>query len=352
MTFFYDLNKRMADLAKRQDLTESAEAVAERADYSAKKAAAGKDIGRPGKMFSKIAKSAGKEYGSKAAGERVAGAVLNKLRTKESVDEATLGGVGAYAALQHAKNLANNRTANNDTEEKKPDWRPTSSGPDHDEESMDEADMNEGIIDNIKLAWYKILFKLGDKAMAISKDPNNATKMKQAKAQVISDAERLLSSKIAGHPREEVLRKQVHYIITQLQQQNTMSDFNNTLIKLAKQLKPEIDKMDEGDMEEGNAFAKAVVDAKRDGVQPGEKIRVSGKEYPVKETEMTPKQKSFAKLAPPADKITFADKIAGAKKEVDEMLGDVAAEAIKSAIGKTKEPRSKGTAFDPEVLRP
>jgi hypothetical protein len=47
---------------------------------------------------------------------------------------------------------------------------------------------------------------------------------------------------------------------------------------------------------------------------------------------MTPKQKSFAKLAPPANKITFADKIAGAKKEVDEMLGDVAAEAMKGAL--------------------
>ena len=51
---------------------------------------------------------------------------------------------------------------------------------------------------------------------------------------------------------------------------------------------------------------------------------------------MTPKQKKFAKLAPPADKITFADKIAGAKKEVDEMLGDVAAEAMKSAVGATR----------------
>jgi hypothetical protein len=83
MTFFYDLNKRLAALASKQALTESAQpAVAEGStgDYSAKKAAAGKDIGKPGKMFSKIAKSAGKEYGSKAAGERVAGAVLNKLR--------------------------------------------------------------------------------------------------------------------------------------------------------------------------------------------------------------------------------------------------------------------------------
>ena len=53
-------------------------------------------------------------------------------------------------------------------------------------------------------------------------------------------------------------------------------------------------------------------------------------------TPMTPKQKSFAKLAAPADKITFADKIAGAKQEVDEMLGDVAADAIKKAISTHK----------------
>jgi hypothetical protein len=90
MTFFYDLNKKLADLAKKQDLNESAQsAIAERStgDYSAKKAAAGKDIGKPGKMFSKIAKSAGKEYGSKERGEKVAGAVLAKLRAKESVEE-------------------------------------------------------------------------------------------------------------------------------------------------------------------------------------------------------------------------------------------------------------------------
>ena len=90
MTFFYDLNKKLAALAAKQQLAESAEPVAERAtgDYSAKKAAAGKDIGKPGKMFSKIAKSAGERYGSKERGEKVAGAVLAKLRAKESVEEA------------------------------------------------------------------------------------------------------------------------------------------------------------------------------------------------------------------------------------------------------------------------
>jgi hypothetical protein len=61
-----------------------------------------------------------------------------------------------------------------------------------------------------------------------------------------------------------------------------------------------------------------------------------GEEYGPMESEggvpMTPKQKKFAKLAPPADKITFADKIAGAKKEVDEVLGDVAANAMRKAV--------------------
>jgi hypothetical protein len=39
----------------------------------------------------------------------------------------------------------------------------------------------------------------------------------------------------------------------------------------------------EGDMEEGNAFSGAVAKAKADGIQPGEKVSVGGKEYPVKE---------------------------------------------------------------------
>jgi len=105
MTFFYDLNKKLADLAKKQDLAESAQPVAERStgDYSAKKAAAGKDIGKPGKMFSKIAKSAGKRYGSKESGEKVAGAVLAKLRAKESVEEADMDESALQAYLGKKK---------------------------------------------------------------------------------------------------------------------------------------------------------------------------------------------------------------------------------------------------------
>jgi hypothetical protein len=92
--FFYDLNKRLSQLAAKQDakqITEDAKASAPKsklvesmevaeAGYSAKAGRAGKDLGKPGKNFSKIAKGAAERYGSKAAGERVAGAVLNKLR--------------------------------------------------------------------------------------------------------------------------------------------------------------------------------------------------------------------------------------------------------------------------------
>ena len=124
MSFFYDLNKKLNGLrADDKQITESvARAQAEvksparitleeslkqdmkalmedasggmaqsntleTKSYSAKKAAAGKDIGKPGKNFAKIEKSAAKKYGSKEAGERVAGAVLNKLRAKESAGE-------------------------------------------------------------------------------------------------------------------------------------------------------------------------------------------------------------------------------------------------------------------------
>jgi len=178
MSFFYNLNKTLASIAGKDSeaKTQATESVQQselktilESSYSAKAAAAGKDIGKPGKQFSKIAKSAGERYGSKAAGERVAGAVLNKLRNKT---------------------------------------------------------------------------------------------------------------------------------------------------------------------EEGNEFSGKLAQAK---AQHKDSFDVDGKTYPVKEEGMSAKEKSFAALADPKDKITFADKIAGAKKEVDEMLGDVAADAMKNAIGKIRE---------------
>jgi hypothetical protein len=44
----------------------------------------GTDLGKPGKGFEKVAKAAEKEYGSKEAGQKVAGAMLKKVLNKES----------------------------------------------------------------------------------------------------------------------------------------------------------------------------------------------------------------------------------------------------------------------------
>ena len=235
------LAKEAKATAPKSRLAESMD-VAE-AGYSAKAGRAGKDIGKPGKNFSKIAKGAAERYGSKAAGERVAGAVLNKLR--HPTNEGTCPSC---------------------------DCSPCKCN-----ESMEESG----------LQAYLGNKKYGKQGM---------------------DALRKAGREHAGKDKMDQIRNRY-------------------------------DKMDEADMEEGNAFSGAVAKAKANGIQKGEKINVGGKTYPVKEAgkPMTPKQKSFAKLAPPADKITFADKIAGAKKEVDEMLGDVAAKAMKSAVKITDE---------------
>lgn len=80
-----DLNILQAEShmhSKKKKMKEEVEDLAE-VSYSAKAARAGKDIGKPGKQFAKIAKSAAERYGSKERGEKVAGAVLAKLRKEE-----------------------------------------------------------------------------------------------------------------------------------------------------------------------------------------------------------------------------------------------------------------------------
>ena len=64
----------------KKDVDDGKIKLGEKEDYSAKKARAGKDIGKPGKNFKKISKDAAKRYGSKEAGDRVAGAILKKMR--------------------------------------------------------------------------------------------------------------------------------------------------------------------------------------------------------------------------------------------------------------------------------
>jgi hypothetical protein len=92
--------------AKGEQYTARGEEPMAEASYSAKAARAGKDIGKPGKNFEKIAKDAAERYGSKERGEKVAGAVLAKLRAKEdveSVEEKAPPGAKAERMVKHIK---------------------------------------------------------------------------------------------------------------------------------------------------------------------------------------------------------------------------------------------------------
>lgn len=65
----------------------------------------GEDIGEPGPGFKKIAKSAAERYGSKEAGQKVAGAILKKVLKKESHD----GGPEDLAAMAKSSNALRNK---------------------------------------------------------------------------------------------------------------------------------------------------------------------------------------------------------------------------------------------------
>lgn len=80
------------------------------AAYSAKAARAGKDIGKPGKMFAKIAAKAGERYGSEERGKKVAGAILKRIRAKHLEEVTYTPGTqgvatgSSFAAIDRARN--------------------------------------------------------------------------------------------------------------------------------------------------------------------------------------------------------------------------------------------------------
>ena len=332
--FFYNLNKKMSDLAQRQDLAESA--VTER------------DMGKHNNATTGF-KALAKKVGGGEKGNRIAGAQFQKMKKagqleETEVDEGIVGNL-----VNRGKEAYNTYQSNKELSKASGIQKKMQSG-------KLPADAEQKVLAHTANAG-----SYADKASAnrynrtgslLPKDSNSG-KGAEATAQARFRQQGLI--KEGSCPKCDCAPCQCN---------------------------------------EGNAFSGAVAKAKADGVQPGEKINVGGKQYPVREAgkPMSPKQKSFAKLAPPADKITFADKIAGAKKEVDEMLGDVAATAMKNAVAprrnqdamagkqelkrpgkehplknvakglkafvqgkeepmdeeKTKEPRSKGTAFDPD----
>lgn len=78
------------------------EEAVDEATLSAKAARAGKDIGKPGKMFAKIAAKSGERYGSTERGKKVAGAILAKMRKKADMEESA-GAPGGFVSYMQAK---------------------------------------------------------------------------------------------------------------------------------------------------------------------------------------------------------------------------------------------------------
>ena len=241
--FFYNLNDKLNAIRATPETTH--------------KQLNERDEGKPGKNFAKIAKDAGERYGSKAAGERVAGAVRNKLKAQGKLEEEGM----SRAAKGYEK---------------------------YGKEGM------------------QALAKAGREGKTLDPVRNKYDKYDEGMGDV--------AKKVGG------MAKKVGGAVL-----NKLGHGDDTAMRKDLQRK---------------------MGVPQTGTKPMQ----------VKEKMSPAKAKSFAALAAPKDKITFADKIAGAKKEVDEMLGDVAAEAIKGALsgGQKKLDRNQNGKLDAndfEMLR-
>lgn len=413
--FFYDLNKKMADLANKQQLAETAQATPVKPAPSALRTQLNeRDMGKHNNATTGFAALA-KKTGGGEKGAKIAGAQLAKMRAKGQVEEGS-----------------------------KPDFL------DLDKDGNRKEPMKSAARGAKKVVDEGVCSSCGCKSCKCNSMDESALQAAFGKKKYGDQGMKALQKAGRDHASDSTMKK----------------------------IRNQYDKYDEsmGATDEGNAFSGAVTKAKRDGIQPGEKITVGGKQYELKEVDatpqhvdepvakpapkasapkppvapkpapkkpamyppqaiddpvreaddsqdpagpaqraayelsyklrnpkfdaalkkiedkykndsmivrmnskggkqdptkiagilqdlalqykkdlevlldyyqkyggptpevqeggvpMTPKQKKFAALAKPFDKITFADKIVGAKKEVDEMLGDVAASAMKKAV--------------------
>jgi len=235
MTFFYNLNKTLDAIRDKPEVTHSQ--LNER------------DMGKHNNAttgFKALAKKAGAEYGSKAAGERVAGAQFQKMKKAGQLEEQDMDESAFLAAIGKKK---------------------------YGDEGM------------------KALQKAGrDNASDSTMDNirDKYDKYDEGAHQGGPDKSQIPAVQRPGNP----------VTLKDLEKERTQSPTTPEGMRALQNKLNKIQSLDE---------------------------------------KMSDNQASdFAALAPPKDKITFADKIAGAKKEVDEMLGDVAAEAMKNALGSGK----------------
>jgi len=287
MSFFYDLNKKLDGIRATPEVTH--------------KQLNERDEGKPGKNFAKIAKDAAERYGSKAAGERVAGAVRNKLNAQGKLEEEGM----SRAAKGYEK---------------------------YGKEGME------------------ALAKAGREGKAL--DPVRKKYDKYDNTEVSED----MYNQGGVYKDLEIEPKRPQQKEKGMTRGTRPATASPGFGKDYKPLVPDTEKP---------GSARGTIKGGTFQADPKGRIKPPGGDPEgVKEA---------------SKKLNFADKIANAKKEVDEMLGDVAAEAMRSALSPKQkkidmnkngkldandfamlrkgakpemdEERSKGTAFDPDTPR-
>jgi Protein of unknwon function (DUF3008) len=331
MTFFYDLNKKLDSIRDKPEVTH--------------KQLNERDEGKPGKNFAKIAKDAGERYGSKAAGERVAGAVRNKLRDQGKLEEEGMSraakGYEKYGKEgMEALAKAGREGKALDPVRKKYD-------------KYDNTEVDEGMMDTVKSVGKKVAS--GVNRLVGHGSDEDMRRDVQRKAGVPQTGKKPEQKTTEAAKYRDPKYKDKLYTVEpldytygpdadELYYNPKPDDYEGRKRKIGGGEFSHNDPLRKG-FGRGGASNSINTHGKRKGLPSRDQItslKGSIKDahgthaepnLPEAGAPMTAKQKSFAKLAPPTDKITFADKIAGAKKEVDEMLGDVAAEAMRKALG-------------------
>ena len=363
MTFFYDLNKKLDEIRATPSKTHGQ--LNER------------DMGKHNNAttgFAALAKKAGKEYGSKAAGERVAGAQFQKMKKSGKLEEQGQLNELSPELLKRARDKAGEKwSAADDRKDKKASAKHNAQDDKFNSAlRKKQKDMDESAV--------RIMAKPeGSKVTrgTAAYVPKNSIAGKTPQGQAHRDATaamaksaRAAGGKLAMNKTTDATGKRVPGGYDAMAKgvtpyrSSTEEGMGDVVKKVGSAVKKVggavLNKLGHGSDEDMRKDLQRKMGMPQTGKKPTSKYNTdpipkdavydpfhdddkfdaayaAGKKQ-VKEKMSPARAQSFAALAPPKDKITFADKIAGAKKEVDEMLGDVAAEAIKGVLsGKQKQ---------------
>jgi hypothetical protein len=344
MSFFYDLNKKLDSIRATPEVTH--------------KQLNERDMGKHNNAttgFKAVADKAAKEYGSKAAGERVAGAQFQKMKKSGKLEE-------------EGKALDPVRKKHN---------------------KYDNKEVDEGVMDTVKSVGKKVASGVNRLVGHGSDEEMRKDVQRKSGAPVTGKKPSAAPKQTPIDPKDEYdyftgrdkvrggEQQQKKPNLPEMDSSDAASDAREAMAKQIYDLTMLIntnDKMYAQDSPQDTAKLQKL-QAEFSRLYPGEDGFKVGSGFHNSEYERGQRQKQRQPAAPKptgimqkaknamsgmfkeddmpmtatGKKLNFADKIANAKKEVDEMLGDVAAEAMRSALS-PKQKKIAGMAGDPNEI--